>query len=305
MAGPVLPLTILFAALSDAAYAGVVGCLMAIRWLNDPAGDPNVGLSRSLTGVYLASVAALIVSHLVRPWFAAAGMSGSEGFAANLALVPAVLSSTHFGKVWYISSIALAALVFATLLAARRRRRVAVWLFVAALVLMAAAKAASGHASGNGDFTLAEFAMLLHVVSIAVWAGTVIASGLFVLPGLPAQASDFSALWRYGKHLSKAITWAVPAVFLSGICVSYRDLNGVLSGLWLSGWGKILIAKLTLVALALTLGALARFRCVQCPPAGDRAALMVRLVRTEAVVMVLILCISGVLANTAPADTAR
>jgi copper resistance protein D len=298
--GPVLALTIPFAALSDAAYAGVTGCLVAIRWLADSSPGMNAARPQSLVRLYLASLAALIACHIVRPWLAAASMSGSIGFTSNLALIPTILSSTHVGRVWYSNSLAVAGLVVATLLAARAERRVAAWPFVSALVLMAAAKATSGHPAGAGNFSLPEISMLLHFLSIAVWSGIIIASGLLVFPYL-ARSSDPDALWRYGRILSRTITWTLPVILLSGVCISYRELNGTLSGLWLSGWGKILIAKLILVAVALTLGALTRFRCVQCPPTSRRAALMVRLVRAEATVMILILCISGLLANTAPA----
>lgn len=300
MVGPVPALTILFAALSDAAYAGVTGCLLAARWLAYSSPGTNSVRPRSLVRLYRASLAALIICHIVRPWIAAASMSGSIGFTSNLALIPTILSSTHVGRVWYSNSLAVVALVAATLLTARVNRRVATWPFVSALILMAAAKAASGHPAGAGDFSLPEISMFFHFLSVAVWSGIIIASGLVVLPYL-ARSSDHDALWRYGRILSRTITCTLPVILLSGIYISYHQLNGTLSGLWCSGWGKILIAKLILVALAIALGALTRFTCVQCPPTSRRAALMVRLVRVEATIMILILCVSGLLANTAPA----
>ena len=297
--GPLFALTTLSGAVSDAAYAGVTGCLVAARWLADSSPGTTAVRPVSLVRLYLASLAALIVCHIVRPWLAAASMSGSIGFTSNLGLIPTILSSTHAGRVWYSNSLAIVVLVVATLLTARSVRRVAAWLFVSALILMAATKAASGHPAGAGDLSLPEISMFLHFLSIALWSGIIVASGFLVLPHL-ARSSDPNALWRYGRVLSKTITWTLPVILLSGVCISYRELNGTLSGLWLSGWGKILIAKLILVALALTLGALTRFRCVKCSPTSRRAALMVRLVRAEGTVMVLILCISGLLANTAP-----
>ncbi|HWE50805.1 MAG TPA: CopD family protein [Bryobacteraceae bacterium] len=305
MAGPVFALTILFAALSDAAYAGAVGCLLAIRWLDDPSPGANAVRPSGLVRVYLASLAALILCHLVRPWLLAAGMSGSSGFVSNLAFIPTVLSSTHMGRVWYFDSVAVAVLLVATLFAARTGRRAPAWPFVLALVLFAGAKAASGHPAGAGNSPLPEISMGFHFLSIALWAGIVIASGLVVIPHL-AHSAEPEALWRYGRILSRTITWNLPVILLSGVYISYSELDGALSGLWLSGWGNILIAKLILVGLALALGALTRFRCVQRPATGERAKLMVQLVRAEAVVMILILCISGLLANTAPPmDTPR
>jgi putative copper export protein len=140
----------------------------------------------------------MILNHLVRPWFAGASMSGSSGFAGNLALIPEILSSTHQGKLWYINSAALVALPAVALAAARKTRPVVVWPFLVCLFLITGTKASSGHAGNGGDFTLGEFSMFVHVVGTAVWAGTVVASGLLVLPHL-AKFPDTTALWSYGK----------------------------------------------------------------------------------------------------------
>jgi putative copper export protein len=301
VSGPVLALNVFFVVLSDTAYALMVGCLLSLHWL-DASSGAKVCPRPLLQRLCLACLAAMILSQLVRPWFVGASMSGSSGFAGNLALIPDILSSTHQGKLWYVNSAALLVLLLATLAAGRKNRSALRWPFLVSLLLIAFTKAASGHAANEGDFTLAEFFMLLHVLGIAVWAGTVVASGLLVLPHL-AQSPDPTALWSYGRLLSKTITWALVAIFISGIYTSDRELNGVLSGLWRTGWGRILMTKIALVFLALALGACTRFQCVQRPATSRTAALMVRLVRAEAVVMILILSLSGVLANTPPAMT--
>lgn len=308
MSNPILALSILFAVLSDAAFALVIGCLLAGYWLDaatapkHPASSARFFPARSLRRVCLTCVAALILSQLVRPWFASASMSGSSRFAENLALIPGVLSSTHQGKLWYISSVALVALLVAALFAAQPTRPVAAWPFLVSLFLIACTKAASGHAANEGDFTLAELSMLLHILGVSVWAGAVLASGLLVLPSL-GQSADPAAFWTYGRLLSRTVTWALLALLLSGVYTSDRELDGKLSGLWRSGWGRILMTKVAFVLLAVVLGASSRFKCLQYPATRQRASLMVRLVRTEAVVMILVLCLSGLLANTPPAMT--
>ncbi len=295
MSEPVGALNIFFAVISDAGYALSCGCLLAILWLNDAAGSV-----RLLRRIVLASVAGLIFVQAVRPWFVAASMSGSDGFTGNLTLIPDVLSSTHQGKVWFIGSFALVALLASMLFAGRQIRAAAYWQFAVSLFVIGCAKAASGHAAGEGDFTLAEFSMLLHVAGTAVWAGTVIASGFIVVPGL-AKLPDPQALWSYSRQLSRTVTWALMAILLSGIYNAWHQLQGSMGGLWSSGWGRILLAKIAFVSLALALGAITRFRCVQRPATSERAELMVRIMRAEAIVMIVILCLSGWLANTAPA----
>lgn len=294
MGGPLLALTILFAALADAAFALATGCMLADGWLGADSGA-HPGLRRT----FRASLAALILCHLVRPWFVAASMSGSGGFLQNLALVPDILTGTHQGPVWYLNSCGLAALVAGALFA-DRAGGVARWAAAGGLLLVASAKAASGHAASDGDFSMLEFSMLLHFGAIAVWAGTVIASGLLVLPGL-TRISSADRVWSYAGRLSQTVTWALAAILLSGVYISFRELNGAVSGLWTSSWGRVLMTKGALVAVAMAMGAASRFRCVQRPATGERAALLARLVRTEAFVMILILCVSGILANTPPA----
>jgi putative copper export protein len=88
-------------------------------------------------------------------------------------------------------------------------------------------------------------------------------------------------------------------LLVCGIYTSNRELNGSLRGLWTSAWGRILVAKVTLALLALGLGALNRFTLKRPPTAGGLELLAARL-RMEATVMVLILCLSGLLASTAP-----
>lgn len=308
MTGLVFALNVFFTVLSDTAYAVFAGSLFAAFWLNAadaPAESVASGAKivlRSLRRICIACLAGLILGQIVRPWFAAASMSGSGAFAANLALVPDILSSTHAGKVWYVGSLALVALVAATLFTGWQSGTPAGGPFAVSLILVGCAKAASGHASGEGDFTLPELSMLLHVAGTAVWAGTVVASGFIVVPGL-AKRRDPHSLWSYARLLSKIVTWALLAILLSGIYTSNRELNGSLSGLWSSGWGRILMAKIAFVTLALVLGAITRFKCVRRPATSGRAELMVRLLRAEALVMIVILCFSGLLANTAPAMT--
>jgi putative copper export protein len=60
------------------------------------------------------------------------------------------------------------------------------------------------------------------------------------------------------------------------------------------------MTKIAFVFLALASGACTRFQCVQRPATHRTAARMIRLVRAEAVVMILILGLSGLLANTPP-----
>ncbi len=305
---PVLALSILLTIVSDTAYALIVGTLLVGRWLDVPEFAPQHSASaaeafpaQARLRLLLVCTLAFVAAHIVRPWFLAASMSGSNNFSAGVALVPTILSSTHQGTLWYINSNALVVLLVGVLMTTSRSKRTGTWAIVVALAVIAFTKAASGHAADDGDFTLMEWSQFLHIIATAVWAGCVLVAGFLVLPRLAGHA-DATPLLSFGNRLSSTVTWALAALLISGIYTSDRELHNTLNGLWTSAWGKVLIAKVSFVLIAIALGASSRFLCLRHPAStSDRIALMARLMLSEAVVMVCILCLSGLLGNTAPA----
>jgi copper resistance protein D len=300
---PVPALNIVVSVLADSGYALLIGALLAAGWLGVAADLRESAVNRvaadwgaRLRRLRIACLVVLVTAHFVRPWFVASSMSGVTQFREVLALVPTILTSTRQGGLWYANSAALTMLAVAQFL--RRRGAFAAWIEIAALCALAATKAASSHASEEGDFTLAEIFQFLHLLATSVWAGAIVVSGLFVVPRLAVLAGA-SALWTYGGRLSKTVTWALGVLVLSGLYISWRDMHGAITPLWTSSWGKILTTKAAFVAFAVLLGSLTRFRCLGRPPSGGRASTMTKLIRSEAAVMAGILCLSGVLANTA------
>jgi copper resistance protein D len=301
---PVPALNVLVTVLSDSSYAVIVGSLLATSWIEGVAVSEHASVrvpnfEARLARVGTMSVAVLVVCHLMRPWFVASTMSGSTHFGEAFALIPTILSSTRQGGLWAANSVALAMLLTARLVPGKRSPVIALCIQMAALGVLAATKAASSHASEEGDVTLAEICQFVHLLATAVWAGAIIVSGLVVVPRFVA-AGTTPALWNYGKRLSQFVTWALGVLVLSGLYVSWRDVHGTASALWTSSWGKILLTKGAFAGLAALLGSLTRFRCLGCPATSERAALMTNLLRSEAAVMAAILCISGLLANTNP-----
>ena len=299
---PLLALSIALTIIADTAYAVIVGTLLAGRWLDAADSLPAAPAltPRQRRKLLLVCVTVYIVVHLLRPWVLAASMSGSNDFSSDLALVPTILSSTHQGKLWFITSAAMALLLIGTLAIASNAKRAAGWVIFIALIVIAFTKAASGHAADDGDFTLNEFSMFLHIVATAVWSGSVLVGGFLVLPRL-VRDTTHDTFWNFGTRLSGAVTWALGGLLVSGIYTADRELNNTLQALWSSAWGKVLITKVSFVLIAITLGAMSRFLCLGRAPETKRASLMTRLMAVEAAVMVCILFLSGLLGSTAPA----
>jgi putative copper resistance protein D len=165
--------------------------------------------------------------------------------------------------------------------------------------VIAFVKAASGHAADDGILTLTELCQFLHIVSTAVWAGAILVSGFLIAPRLFLSAR-IAALWSYSASLSKTVTWALATLVISGIYTSDRELNNSFAALRTSTWGRILIVKLIFVAATIVLGGMNRFLCINRPATRPRSILLKRMLLAEGVLMVFILCLSGLLGSTAP-----
>ena len=306
MVGSVFTLNILLSVLADAAYALLVGALLAGLWwdVTDELGLSSVGLSSVglgerwhqpfvlLTGVLLTGV------QLARPWFLAAGMSGSTNFHDNLILIPTILSSTHQGALWYWN-FGVLLLLFIGVAQMRKSGSLCRITLLASVLALACLKAATGHAADQGDFTLVEGIQAIHILATAVWSGSVLMAGFFVLPRIVLHAEP-AAVWRYMSKLSKTATYALIAVLVSGAYTSDRELSNSLAGLGTSMWGRVLLAKIVCVLVAMSLGAYCRFRYLGCEASKSGVRRVLLLLRWEAMMMAAILLLSGLLGNSAP-----
>lgn len=286
--------------LGDIAYVVFIGVLFAQRWLAAPAFLPVLPRLRSIVNRrgLLAPLALLGFAHLVKPWFVASSMSGSTNFRENLLLVPSILSSTHAGKLWCLGSFAILVLTF--LIARSNRGVIWQWFAIGAICLLAFIKAGSSHAADEGDFTLTEMLQTVHILATATWAGPILLSGFAVLPNL-VRTIPPALVWEYGKRLSRVATCSIGIIIVTGVYSSDRELSGTLSGLWMSTWGRILIVKVTFVLIALMLGAASRYLYLRNHATRERSCHLRNLVFSEAIAMLAILCLSGLLGNTAPA----
>jgi len=126
------------------------------------------------------------------------------------------------------------------------------------VIVIAAGKASLGHAADVGALSAAVGVQTVHLLATAVWGGVVLAGGLAVLPMLGSSVAR-GALIRIGQQMSRTSVIAVVFVLGTGVLNALRGLGGSLAPLDGSTWGRVLLLKLLLVALALVLGGLNRF----------------------------------------------
>jgi putative copper resistance protein D len=289
---------ILATAVFDWSLALATGSLLAAHWLRH---RPAVRVPQIRSAGILMAIALSAQFYLL-----VASMTGQAGLADVLHAAPLV-ATTHAGGVGLATLGVVALLLIADLLKLRRTRAVCGVLVTLILLF----HAATGHAAVAGDFSRAELLQFLHLSGMALWTGGVIVSGLFVLPGLVSEQLPGLAASRppvekaYLQALSRVSTYAVAVVLLSGALKGWTGLDGHLSGLVHTVWGRILLGKLGLVTVALALGWLHR-RWIQQPRrlwTPHQTKTLVATLRIEAVCLTLVIALSAWLASVDPAGS--
>lgn len=290
----------LAAALSDIAFAASFGLVIVSLWLQS---DNEERLHGRLQRGLIVCTAATLLALAAQTYLLTATMVGSSGFAAVCGQFVAVMTGTHAGCVFLCNCCLTLALLILLVLQRGWKTRANTWTLLAVLITLAAIRAATGHPASGGDFTLPEFVQFFHLISIATWAGGIIAAGFFVLPAL-LRSQKNEAIEEFLFTLSRTVTIALLAVVLSGIYNSYRGLDGSVAPLLRTQWGGLLDLKVFLVCIAVAMGAsnrriLRRGRVLS----SKQISRLSLVLRAEGVVMVLILLVSALLANSPPADS--
>jgi len=235
-----------------------------------------------LLGLCLVLLTLTSVADLLRR---AADMSGQP--LSELAdFLPAVVSQTHFGRVWLLRPIALLLLWLGWRTGPRPSAAGSAAVMLAFACLVAASRSLSGHAADSGDFTLPELMDWLHLVAVSLWGGSLVALTVTGFASFRAAAQarrqEIADMARRWSTLSAA---ALGVVVVTGIYNTWLQVEH-LSALWETAYGGVLLAKLALVAAVVLLGAANRYLGVPAlqawasgygsgkPPAGAVAAVL-------------------------------
>lgn len=294
------------------ALCTALGILGLRKWVvSDGAAFPSA-LWR-LLGMALLVLTVTSVADLLRR---GADMSG-EPLAAWTSYVGPLLSQTHYGRVWLLRPAALL-LLWLGWLAGRKGRhagghgRLSAWLALAAV--LAASRSLSGHAADWGDFTLPALMDWLHLVAVGLWGGSLVALTLTGFDAFRAarstgeSASDRRhAVARMASRWSTLAAASLAVVAVTGLYNAWLEV-GRLSALWETGYGRVLLAKLALVAVIVMLGAANRYIGVPALRAwaagnakGDAAlAGFIRRAWIEGVLMMVTVATVAVLLGQAP-----
>jgi copper resistance protein D len=298
MIEPSLTMRVCAAAVFDVAYAASSGSLLNRLWLGRSI---TPACERLLRHCLSACAFLMLLAIPLQVLLLASAMTGDLSWALAWSALPDVLT-THAGHNLMMSLSLVPFLLALSIIPPALRSRAGTCVGITLLLGETAFRAAFGHAASDGDFTLREFVQLLHLSSITVWGGGVVIGGLVVVPQLTATVNPEEAR-EFVRRLSRTVTIALILVVVSGVYNSWRGLDGSLSPLTHTAWGRMLVVKVGIVLLALFHGARVRLLLRETISwNSDRIAIMNRWLRAEALLMVVVLVVSAWLANLPPAD---
>ncbi len=154
-------------------------------------------------------------------------------------------------------------------------------------LLLGLAFAASGHASAAPPQWLARPAVALHVLAAALWLGALIP--------LWQQARSQSPSFIHSLGIfSRYISFVVMTLVATGLLLAWLQM-GLFSSLWTTLYGRVLLAKLSVVVGLLLLGTWNRYRLTAAALRGEAVARRA-LARTIAIEILLAVCLLAIIA---------
>jgi copper transport protein len=215
------------------------------------------------------------------------GLQGLDALGANLGqLGLPIVWETGFNTSWATAAIiAGMALLAGAGAIGVRHQPVAVIFGVAGLIGIGWALAASGHASAASPQGLTGPAVAIHGVGIALWVGS-------LLPLAAAMKCDGDRALSALRRFSRTIPMVLAALLLSGGFLAIFQVEHV-EALWSTDYGRVLVAKLAVVAALLTIAAWNRFALTHQINQGETKARLglVRTIAAELMLMVIALAL--------------
>jgi putative copper resistance protein D len=222
-----------------------------------------------------------------------ADMAGVS-WASAVGFVPQVLEETHAGRVfeWFLPA-ALVLLLSACIPLSQSIRTTMLFLLAGVLQLL---QALLSHAIDKGILAVAVY--FVHELAASLWTGALLALWVVARYGNPPD------IWveHAAQRVSKLALWSVMALVITGTYTAYNGLGFDLYHLLFSAYGRTLIAKVTVFAAVLAIGAYNRYWLV--PKVAEHAVrdTLLRNVGIEAVILLLVVVgLASLLANTPPA----
>ena len=293
-------------ALINAGYALMMGVLAAQSWLRHADNSEHRRVHEKLHAAMGIGLVAVSAATLVSLWQASATMADVPLLESGPSLW-VMFADTSYGRFGLASLMVLilgSVLHFALRLSRQSSPHRAAVLGI--LMAFAICRVATGHAAENGLFGVAIVAELIHMLSMALWSGSVIVAAWIVVP-TSGPASAPGNIAPYLASLSSWATGALAAVLATGLYNAFRVLNHP-AELGSTEYGWVLTTKLCFVGIAIALGGWNRFIgfpavfAAAAEPNTEKTRLhtITSVLRAESIALLIVLLAAAVLTASAP-----
>ena len=218
---------------------------------------------------------------------------GDLSLRAALPFLPQVIRETHFGRVWAWSvPLTLALLVIPWTPARSPSKAAALGLVACALLLLVSF---SSHAIDRGAIPVIVY--FIHEVVAALWIGAILTLWF------GAARGKLGPGWvlKTAPRVSGVAGWTVTILILSGLYTAYYSLGADPHRLLDAAYGRTLVYKICAAMLVLLIGAYNRYWLMPTVSEASAQESLLRNVGVESVLLVGVMGLAALLANTPPA----
>ena len=206
-------------------------------------------------------------------------------------------SGTRFGTAFTVMTLGFALVAALVFLAWLLDRTEPLWVALVLSLAFASGLSLSGHsAAASGSSWVSALADWAHLAAASLWLGGLVQLAVVVWPAAPGLRRD--AFLRFARLAGVLVAVLVAAgIYLSVVRLPRLD------DLWTEWYGRVLLVKLGLVALALAWGAFHHFAVRPALERGAAEGLLARLPRSlvgESAVGMAILLAAAVLVESKP-----
>ena len=290
----------------NASYALIVGVLAAQQWLRWAGDGEHPEVRENLQAATGTGLVAAAGATLLSLWQASATMADVPLLESGPSLW-ALFASTYYGR-FGLALLTILIVGAVSHFGLRRRRQGVAYhaVILCLLVAFAICRVATGHAAENDLVSVAAAVELAHVLSMALWFGSVMVAAWMVLPSVGSIAPP-TRITPYLASLSSWATGALAVVIATGVYNTVRVLNqpAELIG---SEYGWVLTIKLCFVGTAIVLGAWNRF--IEFPAAfavatdpdaaKNKLHRIMSILRAESIALLVVVFAAAVLTANAP-----
>jgi copper transport protein len=272
------------------AYAGVLVAAGGVAFLVlvHRGGDERVSLLRVVWAAALVGAAGSLVALPVQ-----AALGTGQGLGSLFD--DGVLAEVTQDGVGLGLLLALAGLAVAIPMVERRGS-----IALVAAAVAAASFATNGHTRAGSNAALATLADVSHLLVVAVWGGGLVL--LVVCLRARRGTDDQSETIALVARFSTLATAAVVLIGLTGAALGWREV-GSLDALTGTGYGRLLLVKVSVVAVIAALGAYNHVRLVPAITGGKARAGVARLratLRVEVAALAVVIALTSVLVVVTP-----